>query len=66
MTTSTDDPLVTRTKARALLGGVARSTICRWEAEGKLPPAIRITVKVQGWRRSTLEQFIESRKGGGA
>lgn len=64
MSTQNDDPLITRKQARAqFFAGVSRSTICRWEKEGKLPPPIRVSTRVQGWRRSTLERLLAEREG---
>lgn len=64
MNNITDDPFVTRKQARqSYFAGVARSTLSRWEAEGKLPPVVRISRRVQGWRKSALEQFLLEREG---
>ena len=52
------DPLVTRKAAAVLLGGVNRSTLHRWQVAGKLPPVLKIWVRVQGWRKSTLMRFL--------
>lgn len=57
------DPFLTRTQVRALLGGVARNTLRNWEANGKLPPPVRLSERVIGWRRSTIEALLEN--GGG-
>lgn len=55
----TNDPLILRKDARKLyFAGIHRSTLVRWEKEGKLPPPIRVSARVQGWRRSTLERFL--------
>lgn len=60
-----DDPIITRAQARPLyFGGVNRTTLQRWEKAGKVPPPIRISQRVVGWRRSTLEAWLESRKAG--
>jgi predicted DNA-binding transcriptional regulator AlpA len=59
-----NDPLILRKDARKLyFADVHRSTLVRWEREGKLPPPIRISARVQGWRRSTLERFLSEREG---
>ncbi len=52
------DPIVTRKPARQMLGGIDRETLRMWEASGRLPPPIRLSPRVIGWRRSTLEKFI--------
>lgn len=54
-----NDPLVTRTEARAMLGGIARGTMQRWEKEGRLPEPIRLSPRVIGWRRSTIEAVLK-------
>lgn len=53
------DPLLTRTQVRAMLGGIARNTLRAWEAAGKLPPPVRLSERVIGWRRSTIEALLE-------
>jgi len=56
------DPLITRAQARKLyFGGINRVTLYRWEKEGKVPPPIRVSEGVVGWRRSTLEALIKER-----
>lgn len=54
------DPLLTRTQVRAMLGGIARNTLRNWEASGKLPPPVRLSERVIGWRRSTIEALLEN------
>lgn len=56
------DPLLTRTQVRALFGGIAPNTLRNWEISGKLPPPVRLSERVIGWRRSTIEVLLE--KGG--
>lgn len=53
------DPLLTRTQVRVLLGGIARNTMRAWESSGKLPPPVRLSDRVIGWRRSTIEALLE-------
>ena len=53
------DPLLTRTQVCVVLGGIARSTLRNWEASGKLPPPVRLSERVIGWRRSTIEVLLE-------
>lgn len=60
MKTNDIDPLLTRTQVRAMLGGIARNTLRNWEASGKLPPPVRLSERVIGWRRSTIEALLES------
>jgi predicted DNA-binding transcriptional regulator AlpA len=54
-----NDPLILRPQARALLGGISRSTMRGWEANGRLPPPVRLSARVIGWRRSTIEGLLE-------
>lgn len=61
-TTQEIDPLLTRTQVHALFGGIARNTLHNWELTGKLPPPVRLSTCVIGWRRSTIEAVLE--KGG--
>jgi len=53
------DPLIPRKDARALLGGIAKGTMQNWEKEGRLPPPIRLSARVIGWRKSVLEAVLE-------
>ena len=59
-----NDPLITRKQAAAILGGVHRSTIIRWEEAGRLPAPTRISKRVVGYRRSVIEKLLV--EGGGA
>lgn len=54
-----NDPLIPRTEARLMLGGIARGTMTRWEKEGRLPAPIRLSPRVIGWRRSTIEAVLK-------
>ncbi len=53
------DPFLSRTQVRALFGGIARNTLRNWELSGKLPPPVRLSDRVIGWRRSTIEALLE-------
>lgn len=53
------DPLITRAQARDLLGGVSRRTLHNWERSGRLPPPLKLSSRVVGWRRSTLEAVLK-------
>lgn len=55
-----NDPLVTRKEAQVMFGGVSRRTIWAWEKKGKLPPPVRLSERVVGWRRSTIEALLEN------
>lgn len=60
--TANYDPVIPRRQAREqFLGGISDVTLWRWERAGKLPPPIRISRSVQGWRKSTLEKFLAER-----
>jgi predicted DNA-binding transcriptional regulator AlpA len=54
------DPLITRGQALELLGGVSRRTLYNWVQSGRLPPPVRLSPRVVGWRRSTLEALLAS------
>lgn len=47
-----------RRPAAAAFVGVSTKTLRRWEAAGRIPPAVRLSPAVQGWRRSVLEQLL--------
>jgi predicted DNA-binding transcriptional regulator AlpA len=53
------DPLVLRKEAAELLGGVNRATLYRWEQSGRLPPPVRLSSRVIGWRLSTLQNLLQ-------
>lgn len=58
-----NDPFIPRPQARQeYLGGISGDTAARWQAEGKLPPLIRLSRKVVGWRKSTLEKFMAEQR----
>lgn len=52
------DPLLLRAECAAMLGGVTVKTIQRYEKSGVLPPPIRVTSRVVGHRRSTIERLL--------
>jgi predicted DNA-binding transcriptional regulator AlpA len=57
------DIFIPRTQARRdYFGGISADTVAKWQAAGKLPPLIRVSRKVVGWKKSTLDAFMESRK----
>lgn len=57
-----NDPIITRAQARPIyFGGIDRSTLHKWEKEGKVPPPIHVSVRIVGWRRSTLEAWIDGK-----
>jgi predicted DNA-binding transcriptional regulator AlpA len=56
------DPIVPRGEAAKILG-CSVDTIDRWEAAGKMPPRIRFSARLGGWRLSTLERMIAEHTG---
>ena len=58
------DPLISRRQARVnYFAGVSGRTLRRWEAAGKLPPVTRVSRRVNGWRKSVLDQFLATSAG---
>lgn len=57
------DPLIARKDARALLGGIAKRTMQNWEKSGRLPPPIRLSPRVIGWRKSVLDALLQESAG---
>lgn len=56
------DPLITRAQARQVyFGNIDRSTLAKWEKSGKVPPPIHVSKRIVGWRRSTLEAWIDGK-----
>lgn len=56
------EPLLTRTQVRAMFCGIASNNLLNWETSGKLPPPVKLSEPVTGWRRSTMMALPE--KGG--
>lgn len=44
----------------AQLIGVSRSTINRWEKEGKFPKRVRLGVQAIAWRQSEIHAYMEN------
>lgn len=38
---------------------VTKVTIWRWRKEGRLPPAIAISPRIVGWKRETIEAWLD-------
>ncbi|EGU9030729.1 TPA: helix-turn-helix domain-containing protein [Vibrio parahaemolyticus] len=38
---------------------VTKVTIWRWRKEGRLPPATAISPRVVGWKRETIEAWLD-------
>lgn len=43
--------------------GVARTTLWRWQREGRLPPPQLVGPNVRGWLEADLDQWWEARSG---
>ena len=64
MAETINDPFIPRPQARIeYLGGISDDTAKRWQDNGKLPPLIRLSRKVVGWRKSTLEAYLAAHQG---
>lgn len=58
------DPFIPRPQARKdFLWGISEDTARRWQTAGKLPPLVRLSGRLVGWRKSTLEKFVAEREG---
>lgn len=56
------DDSILRTNDLLAMLGVSRSTLFRWVRAGLLPPGIKLGQRAVGWRRSTIERWIEERE----
>jgi predicted DNA-binding transcriptional regulator AlpA len=57
--TTTDSISIIRSKALAQRLGVSEVTL--WRMRHQLPPKVRISQRVQGWRQSDIQAWLESR-----
>ncbi len=64
METQTEDRIRTRKEVAERLR-ISVRTLTRMESRGKLPPRIKITDKIFGYRDSEINQFLASRVEGG-
>ena len=55
------DPIY-RILASAEYLGVSRATAYRLVADKKLPPPIKVSPGASGWRKSTLDAFLDERE----
>ncbi len=45
---------VLRSPAAAKMLGISRTTLWRYEKEGRIPPALRLSERAKGWRLADL------------
>ena len=64
METQTEDRIRTRKEVAERLR-ISVRTLTRMESRGKLPPRIKITDRIFGYRDSEINQFLASRVEGG-
>lgn len=38
---------------------ISKVTVWRWRKEGRLPPASAISTRIVGWKRETIERWLE-------
>jgi predicted DNA-binding transcriptional regulator AlpA len=57
--TTTDTISIIRSKALAQRLGVSEVTL--WRMRKELPPKVRISQRVQGWRQSDIAAWLERR-----
>lgn len=63
-TTSVNNPdQIIRKRPLAKQLGVSPVTVWRMQQRGDLPPAVRISRGVVGWRQADIQTWLESRKG---
>jgi predicted DNA-binding transcriptional regulator AlpA len=60
MENQTDDRIRTRKEVADRLR-ISLRTLTRMESRGKLPPRIKITDRIFGYRDSSINQFLASR-----
>ena len=44
----------------ASLLGVTKVTIWRWRKEGRLPAPIAVSPRIVGWKRETIEAWLDA------
>ncbi len=40
--------------------GISRTTLWRLQTEGKLPPTVKVSSKIEGWRQSDLSEWMNT------
>jgi prophage regulatory protein len=56
-----EDPIYRPKQAMSYLG-VQRTALYQWVRNGLLAAPIKLGPRARGWRKSTLDKFIESRQ----
>ena len=54
--------LLLRPHDLAELLGISISTLYRLERQGTLPPKVRMSSRVSGWRRADVEEWLRGRE----
>lgn len=54
-----DTSRIIRPKDAAILLGISKATLYRWERQGRIAERVKLGPKVSGWRESDLIEFIE-------
>lgn len=57
-----DSNQILRPAAAATKLGVSRATLYVWVKTKRLPPPIKLSPRVSGWRQSTLDDFLTARE----
>jgi predicted DNA-binding transcriptional regulator AlpA len=56
---SSSSSRIIRPKDAAILLGISKATLYRWERQGRIAERVKLGPKVSGWRESDLIEFIE-------
>ena len=60
-TTTEPHAEVLRPREAARYLGISRSTLDRWRKSGEFPKALQLGAQSIGWRKSTLDEWLDSR-----
>jgi len=55
-----DDPIIRPREAMRMLG-IKNTTLYEWVKQGLLPAPIKLGPRATGWRKSTLDAFLDGR-----
>lgn len=58
------DPILRPAQVAAELG-ISLSTLYRMRLAGQMPPAVRLSARAIGWRRSSIDTYIDRQTDGG-